>query len=77
MGLSCGQENSVLFKSLTTLHYLSADPLAPKIESLVSTPRISLHVRLSAHIASFVFILGQTKCILKTKIETEDKYQSL
>jgi hypothetical protein len=44
MGLSCSQENSVLFESLATLHNLSADPLGPKIESLVSTPRISLHV---------------------------------
>jgi hypothetical protein len=47
MGLFCGQENSVLFKSLATLHNLSADPLAPKIESLVSTPCISLHVKLN------------------------------
>jgi hypothetical protein len=42
MGLSCGQENFVLFKSLATLHNLSADPLAPKNESLA---RISLHVK--------------------------------
>jgi hypothetical protein len=31
-------------KSLMTLHNLSADPLAPKIESVVSIFRISLHV---------------------------------